>query len=63
MKKFILIIILIFALATPASAMEFTAPTVPSDAAQIVPEEPQSFGEGLTDGFCQKDFSVPQQCL
>lgn len=49
MKKFILIIILIFALATPASAMEFTAPTVPSDAAQIVPEEPQSFGEGLTE--------------
>lgn len=47
MKK-LLILILVFAfLAVPVSALEITAPIVPPSAADIMPEEPESFAEGL----------------
>lgn len=47
MKRFIFLIILVVSLAVPASAVEFTAPEVTGQAQEIIPEEPESFGEGL----------------
>lgn len=47
MSKVILAIILVISLALPVSAMAFTAPEVTGDAEEIIPEDPESFGEGL----------------
>ena len=47
MSKFLLVVILIFSLAIPASAAELTAPTVPQSGAEVMPEKTDSFGDGL----------------
>lgn len=49
MKKLLMMILLIFALALPASAAEFTAPEVPDAGAEMMPENTDSFGEGLKE--------------
>jgi len=47
MKRVILIVILIFAMVIPVSAMEFTAPQAPGKAEEYLPESAGSFGEDL----------------
>jgi len=47
MKKLILMIALVFMMATPVNAMDITAPEVPQDGQQFLKEEPDSFGAGL----------------
>ena len=49
MSKLILAVALIFALAIPASAVEFTAPQVPEKGAELMPEDTGSFAAGLTE--------------
>ena len=47
MRKILLLIILIFTFIMPVSAMEFTAPSAPDEALEYMPENTESFGEGL----------------
>lgn len=47
MKKLIFIIALILALAPTANAIEFTAPPVPESAEDLMPQEPETFSQGL----------------
>ena len=47
MRRLILIMVLIFALAIPANAMEFSAPEIPDSGRTILPEQPETFGQGL----------------
>ena len=47
MKHIVLAIMLIFALALPASAAEITAPEVPEAGEDLMPENTDSFGDGL----------------
>ena len=47
MKKIVLIIALIVLLAPTAHAMEFTAPPVPESAEDLMPQETETFSEGL----------------
>ena len=49
MSKLILAVALIFALAIPASAVEFTAPQVPEKGAELMPEDTGSFVAGLME--------------
>ena len=49
MSKLILAVALIFALAVPASAVEFTAPQVPEKGAELMPEDTGSFAAGLME--------------
>ena len=47
MKKLIILIGIIFSVAAPVSALEITAPTVPESAVDVMPQEPETFAEGL----------------
>lgn len=47
MTKFMLTLLLIFSLATPASALEITAPEVPKSGEEFMPEKTDSFGDGF----------------
>lgn len=47
MKKLIIWLVLICSFAIPASALNFDAPTAPEEAQQYMPEETESFAEGL----------------
>ncbi len=47
MKKLILIVLLLFSLAVPVSAQDYTAPPAPDDAATLLPPDRDTFGEGL----------------
>ena len=47
MRKLLIILVLIILIATPASAVEFTAPDVPKDVEELMPVETESFAEGL----------------
>lgn len=47
MKKWIFCFVLLFLLITPVSAMEFTAPTAPEAAQPYMPENTESFADGL----------------
>lgn len=47
MRKVILTILMILALALPVSAMDYTAPEAPEDAAALMPVETDSFGRDL----------------
>ena len=47
MKRVILAIILVFSLTIPVSALEMEAPEPPESADAYMPEDPQSFSEGL----------------
>ncbi len=42
-------LLLVFSLALPAAALEFTAPQVPDSGAEQMPENTQSFGDGLME--------------
>ena len=52
MSKILLVVILIFSLAIPASAAELPAPTVPQSGAEVMPEKTDSFGDGLLKLLC-----------
>ncbi len=47
MKCGLILIAVFLFLAVPVSAMEFTAPVAPEDAQKFMPEDTESFGEGL----------------
>lgn len=47
MKRIILLIFIVIFVATPVSAMEYTAPEAPDSAQVYMPEDTQSFSEGL----------------
>jgi len=47
MKKWIIAILLLSLLMSPVSAMEFTAPPAPEAAAPYMPDEQETFAEGL----------------
>lgn len=47
MRKLILILCLIVSTVIPVSAMDFTAPPAPEGAQEFMPDETNSFGEGL----------------
>lgn len=47
MKHSLILITLLMILAVPVSAMEFTAPVAPESAQKYMPEDTESFGEGL----------------
>ena len=47
MRKLILILCLIVSTVIPVSAMDFTAPPAPEGAQVFMPDETNSFGEGL----------------
>lgn len=47
MRKPILCLMLLSLLASPCLAMEYTAPQAPPDVQELVPYQPESFGEGL----------------
>ncbi len=47
MKKILLVIILVVMLVQPVSAMEFEAPEVPESGQAYMPDNTESFGEGL----------------
>lgn len=47
MRYVLMILVLIMILSVPVSAMEFTAPSAPSDAQELMPAETESFGQGL----------------
>ncbi|MBE6983356.1 MAG: hypothetical protein E7435_03645 [Ruminococcaceae bacterium] len=47
MRKLLIFIILVSILTVPVSAMEFTAPAVPDGGKEVMPEQYETFGEGL----------------
>lgn len=47
MKRIIILIFIVLALIQPVSATEFEAPQAPAQAQLFMPQEPQTFGEGL----------------
>lgn len=47
MKRILLMIVLVFALAKPVCAVEITAPQVPDSGAELMPEDTGSFGDAL----------------
>lgn len=47
MRRILITFLLIFFLAVPVSAVEITAPDVPRSGEELMPEDTQSFGEGL----------------
>ena len=47
MKRLLMLLILIFVLAMPVSAMDFTPPSAPSDVQELMPAETESFAQGL----------------
>lgn len=49
MKRLLILIALALAMVMPVSALEITAPTVPGSAADVMPDEPETFAEGLWD--------------
>lgn len=51
MKKIIILIVAVLLLTKPVSALEITAPAVPGSAADVMPEEPETFAEGLWELF------------
>ena len=52
MRKVLIFVILVILLATPVTAMDFSAPTAPDSAAEYLPREADSFGEGLWNVIC-----------
>lgn len=47
MKKAVILIFLVFLISLPVSALELTAPSAPDSVMDVMPAEPESFGEGL----------------
>ena len=48
MKKVLLLLVLIFCLAQPAHAMDFTAPGVPESGEELMPAQTETFSQGLS---------------
>lgn len=53
MRRLILIIIIVFTITIPVNAMEFTAPQVPDSGKALLPDEPETFGQGLWKVFTE----------
>lgn len=49
MRRIIILLIMVILLAVPVSAVEFTAPEAPESAREFLPDESQSFGEGVME--------------
>lgn len=49
MMKFLLSILLVFSMAVPAYALDITAPMVPQSGQELMPENTESFGDGLLE--------------
>ena len=47
MRRLILLLLMLSLLAVPVKAMDYTAPTVPGEAADLMPARTESFGQGL----------------
>ena len=47
MRKILILILVIWALSVPVSALEIVAPSVPAASADVMPEDPETFAEGL----------------
>lgn len=47
MRKVVILLVFAFLLAIPASALDYTAPTVPADAEELMPADTDSFAQGL----------------
>ncbi len=47
MKQLLMLLILVMVLTVPVSAMEFTAPSAPSDVQELMPAKTESFAHGL----------------
>lgn len=47
MRRMIIILLIIFSLAVPVNAIEFTAPDAPEAAQKLMPDDTEDFGEGL----------------
>ena len=47
MKRLLMLLILLVSLIMPVSAMDFTAPSAPPDAEELMPVQTESFGQGL----------------
>lgn len=47
MKRLLMLLVLVMVLVVPVSAMEFTAPSAPSDVQELMPAETESFAQGL----------------
>lgn len=47
MRKLFIVLLLVFLLATPAMAYEYTAPEAPEDVQELMPAQTENFGEGL----------------
>ena len=47
MKRLLMLLLVLALLIMPVSAMEFTAPSAPSDVQELMPAETESFAEGL----------------
>lgn len=51
MKRILFCLVLIFSLALPVQAMEFTPPAAPNSAMQYIPEDTSNFGQGILELF------------
>ena len=47
MRKLVILILLLFLIALPVSAEDFTAPKAPDSAQELMPVDTESFGEGV----------------
>ena len=47
MRRLLILLLLLYIMIVPVSAMEFTAPQIPSSADQYMPDHTEDFGEGL----------------
>ena len=47
MRKAVILIVLIALIAVPVQALDITAPEVPNSAADLMPDSPETFAEGL----------------
>ena len=47
MRKALILLLIVALTALPGAAVEFTAPEAPENVQDLVPREPETFGEGL----------------
>lgn len=47
MRRIIIVLVVLSFIVLPVSALEITAPTVPESAEELLPNEPETFGQGL----------------
>ena len=49
MRVFLVLVLTVSLVAMPAHALDFTAPTAPGEAQELLPESPETFGQGLLE--------------